>query len=164
MVYVARGTPPPDCASLMERVPAAAPGSGTFDAARLIRDHGMLEGELDAVALPRVADQLMEGGAPVAWRISGSTDAVGRPALTIELEGELPLECQRCLGVYRWPLRHTTQVLVARDDAEMARLDNDSELEVVLATGPLDPAELVEEELVLAIPFAPLHPQCPTHA
>jgi len=164
LVYVARGTPPPDCASLMERVPAAAPGSGTFDAARLIRDHGMLEGELDAVALPRVADQLMEGGAPVAWRISGSTDAVGRPALTIELEGELPLECQRCLGVYRWPLRHTTQVLVARDDAEMARLDNDSELEVVLATGPLDPAELVEEELVLAIPFAPLHPQCPTHA
>ena len=148
----------------MERVPAAAPGSGTFDAARLIRDHGMLEGELDAVALPRVADQLMEGGAPVAWRISGSTDAVGRPALTIELEGELPLECQRCLGVYRWPLRQTTQVLVARDDAEMARLDNDSELEVVLATGPLDPAELVEDELVLAIPFSPLHPQCPTHA
>jgi len=148
----------------MERVPAAAPGSGTFDAARLIRDHGMLEGELDAVALPRVADQLMEGGAPVAWRISGSTDAVGRPALTIELEGELPLECQRCLGVYRWPLRHTTQVLVARDDAEMARLDNDSELEVVLATGPLDPAELVEDELVLAIHFSPLHPQCATHA
>ena len=148
----------------MERVPAAAPGSGTFDAARLIRDHGMLEGELDAVALPRMADQLMEGAAPVAWRISGSTDAVGRPALSIALDGELPLECQRCLGVYRWPLHQTTQVLVARDDAEMAQLDNDSDLEVVLATGPLDPAELVEDELVLAIPFAPLHPQCPTHA
>jgi uncharacterized protein len=148
----------------MERVPVAAPGSGKFDAARLIRDRGMLEGELDAVVLPRVADQLMEGPAPVAWRIRGASDAVGRPALNIELEGELPLECQRCLGVYRWPLRQTTQVLVARDDAEMARLDNDSELEVVLATGPLDPAELVEDELVLAIPFAPLHPQCPTHA
>ena len=148
----------------MERVPAAAPGSGKFDAARLIRDRGTLEGELDAVALPRMADQLMEGAAPVAWRISGSTDAVGRPALSIALDGELPLECQRCLSVYRWPLHQTTQVLVARDDAEMAQLDNDSDLEVVLATGPLDPAELVEDELVLAIPFAPLHPQCPTHA
>ena len=53
---------------------------------------------------------------------------------------------------------------MARDEAEMAQLDSDSELEVVLATGPLDPAELVEDELVLAIPFAPRHPQCPTHA
>ena len=55
-------------------------------------------------------------------------------------------------------------MFVAHDDDEMAQLDSDSELEVVLATGPLDPAELVEDELVLAIPFAPLHPQCPTHA
>jgi DUF177 domain-containing protein len=148
----------------MERVPAAAPGSGKFDAARLIRDHGTLEGQLDARALPRVADQLMDGDAPIDWRITGISDGVGRPALAIDLEGELPLECQRCLGVYRWPLRQRTEVLVAHDDAEMARLDNDSELEVVLATGPLDPAELVEDELVLAIPFAPLHPQCPTHA
>ena len=40
----------------------------------------------------------------------------------------------------------------------MAALDNDSELEVVLAAAPLDPAELVEDELVLAMPFAPRHP------
>jgi DUF177 domain-containing protein len=148
----------------MERAPAAAPGSGKFDAARLIRDHGTLEGRLDAVALPRVADLLMEGDAPVSWRITGTSDAVGRPALAIELDGELPLECQRCLGVYPWTIRQRTEILVAHDDAEMAQLDNDSELEVVLATGPLDPAELVEDELVLAIPFAPRHPQCPTPA
>ena len=146
----------------MERAPAAAPGSGKFDAARLVREHGSLAGRLDAAVLPRVADLLMDGDAPIDWRISGSSDAVGRPALAIDLEGELPLECQRCLGVYRWPLRQRTQVLVARDDAEMAQLDNDSELEVVLATGPLDPAELVEDEVVLAIPFAPRHPECPT--
>jgi uncharacterized protein len=148
----------------MERAPAAAPGSGKFDAARLIRDRGTLEGRLDAVVLPRVADLMVDGDAPVEWSITGTTDDLGRPALEIGLDGELPLECQRCLGVYRWPLHQTTQVLVAHDDAEMARLDNDSELEVVLATGPLDPAELVEDELVLAIPFAPRHPQCPTQA
>ena len=148
----------------MERAPAAAPGSGKFDAARLIRDHGTLEGHLDAGALPRVADLLMDGEAPIDWRITGTSDAVGRPALAIDLAGELPLECQRCLGVYRWPLSQRTEVLVARDDTEMARLDNDSELEVVLATGPLEPIELVEDELVLAIPFAPRHPECPPQA
>jgi uncharacterized protein len=55
-----------------------------------------------------------------------------------------------------------TELLLAHDEAEMARLDNDSELEVVLAQGPLDPLTLVEDELVLATPFAPRHAQCPT--
>jgi len=32
---------------------------------------------------------------------------------------------------------------------------------VVLAQGPLDPAALVEDELVLATPFAPRHTECP---
>jgi uncharacterized metal-binding protein YceD (DUF177 family) len=49
-----------------------------------------------------------------------------------------------------------------RPIAELARLDGDSELEVVLAQEPLDPMALVEDELVLATPFAPRHTECPT--
>ena len=137
---------------------AASPGSGKFDAFRLSRERGVVEGELDAVALPRVADRLVEGEAPVRWRIAGTTDPLGRPALAMEIEGVLPLECQRCLGVYHWPVAQRTELLLAHSDAEMARLDNDSELEVVLANAPLDPVELVEDELVLTTPFAPRHP------
>jgi uncharacterized protein len=142
----------------MQRRSAAAPGSGKFDAVRLVGERGVLEGALDAAALPRVADRLVEDGAPVRWRIEGSTDDVGRPALALSLSGELPLECQRCLGVYRWPVDQRTQVLLARSDAEVAALDSDSDLEVVLAAAPLDPLELVEDELVLVMPFAPRHP------
>jgi uncharacterized protein len=142
----------------MQRRSSDAPGSGKFDAFRLAAERGVIEGTLDAVALPRVAERLVEERAPVRWRIEGSTDALGRPALALALEGELPLECQRCLGAYRWPVAQQTQVLLARSEAELAALDNDSELEVVLAAAPLDPAELVEDELVLAMPFAPRHP------
>jgi uncharacterized protein len=137
---------------------AGSPGSGKFDAFRLSRERGVVEGEVDAVALPRVADRLVEGAAPVRWRIAGTTDALGRPALAVELEGVLPLECQRCLGVYQWPVAQRTELLLAHSDAEMAALDNATELEVVLARGPLDPVALVEDELVLATPFAPRHP------
>ncbi len=146
----------------MKRDPILSPGTGTFDAARLLADRGVLAGRLDARALPRVADLLAgERGAPVEWRIGSTVESGGRPALSIEVDALLPLECQRCLGEYRWPLHHRSVVLVAFGDAQMAQLDHDSELEVVLATGPLDPVELVEDELVLAIPFAPRHPQCP---
>ena len=138
------------------------PGTGKFDAFRLSRDRGVLQGDVDAVLLPRLADQLVENTAPVAWRIEGASDALGRPALVVEVVGLLPLECQRCLGVVAWPVKQRTELLLAYDEAEMARLDNDSELEVVLASDPLDPLLLVEDELVLATPFAPRHPACPT--
>jgi len=142
----------------MQRESAAAPGSGKFDAFRLVRERAAIEGTLDAAVLPRLADQLVDDGAPLRWRIEGTTDAMGRPALAIDLAGELPLECQRCLGVFRWAVAQRTAVLLAGSEAEVAALDNGSELEVVLAVAPLDPIELVEDELVLALPFAPRHP------
>jgi len=146
----------------MPRVPDVSAGSGRFDAFRLARERGSLSGELDAATLPRVADRLVEHAAPVQWRIDGSADTLGRPALTVEVDAVLPLECQRCLEVVHWPVSQHTELLLAHDEAEMARLDNDSELEVVLAQGPLDPVALVEDELVLATPFAPRHAECPT--
>ena len=91
-------------------------------------------------------------------RPSGTSDASGRPALRIALQGSVTLECQRCLGDFAWPIDLVTDVLLALDDAELATLDADSSLEVVLAQGPLDPLTLVEDELVLALPYAPRHP------
>jgi uncharacterized protein len=102
---------------------------------------------------------LGEGPAQIAWRIEGSTDAVGRPALTIEIKGAVPLTCQRCLGEFEYPVDQRTSVLLARDERELAALDGDSDAEVVLAGTPVEPLALVEDELVLALPFAPRHPE-----
>jgi uncharacterized protein len=142
----------------MQRDSMVMPGTGRFDAFRLVHEHRSLEGSLDAAALPRIADRLVDQPAPIRWRICGGADAAGRPALDLDVEGELPLMCQRCLGVYRWRVDQHNEVLLGRSPDEVARLDNDSELEVVLASGPVDPVELVEDELVLAVPFAPRHP------
>ena len=130
-----------------------------FDAFRLASGRGAVEGKLDARDLPRVADLLAEdaGPATVAWRIVGGAAADGHAALTVALEGVLPLTCQRCLGPLAWPVAQRTELLLARDDAEMARLDADSESEVIVAAGPLDPAVLVEDELLLTVPYVPRH-------
>jgi uncharacterized protein len=131
--------------------------AGRFDAFRFARDRESLGGTVDVASLPRLDDVLIEGPALVAWRIVGTADAMGRPALAIELDGEVPLECQRCLNAVAWPVHHRTEVVLARDEAELARLDADSDSEVLLAATPLDPATLVEDELVLALPYAPRH-------
>jgi uncharacterized protein len=131
---------------------------GRLDAFRLARERGVVAGSVDPHRLPRVSDVLAAGPARVEWRIEGTADAAGRPALGIEVNGAVALTCQRCLGEFEWPVDERSEVLLAHDEREAAELDANSSAEVVLADGPVDPLALVEDELVLALPFAPRHP------
>lgn len=133
---------------------------GTFDAYRLARERGVLEGTLDAMASDRLADRVADVDdmpGEIAWRISGIANSLGRPALAIELDGQVPLECQRCLEPFIFPIAQRTVTVLARDEAEADALDADSDEEVLVADHPLAAAELVEDELLLTLPFAPMH-------
>lgn len=128
-----------------------------FDAFKLAARGGELAGTIDPSALPRLDDRVAETGGSVAWRIRGGDDGQGRPALTVTVEGEVPMTCQRCLRTMRQLVAQRTTLLIARDEAEMVRLDETSESEVVLASAPLEALDLVEDELLLSLPFAPRH-------
>ena len=128
-----------------------------FDAFRLARERGLLEGELDAATLSRVAERLTSRPAMVHWRIRGTADAMGRPALSVEVDGEVPLQCQRCLEQVRVPIGQQTEVVLAHSEGELARLDEEIASEVLLAVAPVDPLVLVEDELVLSLPYVARH-------
>ena len=147
-------------------MPRSTKSAGRFDGLGVAARRAELSGQVDAAALARVADLLSaEGGdSRIDWRITGSADAGGRPALEVSLRGAVPLTCQRCLRPFRWPVEQTTLLLLARDERELARLDGeDHEHEVILAAKPLDAVELVEDELLLTLPFVPRCPEsgCP---
>lgn len=128
-----------------------------FDAFRLAASRGVFSGRVDPSALPRLDDRVAGPGGYVDWTIHGCTDADGRPAISVALDGEVPLTCQRCLGTVNERVEQSTLLLLARDEADLVRLDEASGREVVLAGEPLDPAALVEDELLLTLPFAPRH-------
>lgn len=142
-------------------------GSGPdsrFDAFKLAARAASISGIVDARRLPNVSDSLAPGDdpVPIAWTIEGRTSAEGRPAISIDIEGEIPLECQRCLGRMDWPVSQGTEVLLAHDERELERIDAEAEDEVILADQPLAAETLVEDELVLTLPFAPRHEgECP---
>src|SRR5450432_3320163 len=129
-----------------------------FDALKLSASGESLAGAADAKDLPRIADRLAEDGGParIDWRLVGGTDGQRRPVLTLTLAGSVPLVCQRCLQPFAATVDQSTELLLARSEAELARLDLD-EVEVVLATERLDPLTLVEDELLLSLPFSPRH-------
>ena len=128
-----------------------------FDAFKLARLQGELHGCVEPGSLERLEDRVGDGEGRVDWTIRGGADAQGRPAITVSLDGKVPLECQRCLGLLEQPVHQSTTLLLARDDGDLLKLDQASEHEVVVASGPLDPVALVEDELLLTLPFAPRH-------
>lgn len=129
------------------------------DPLRMFERGEVLTGVVDARTLEVASESFAEGDAPVdvAWRIAGVRGDDGRPALTLALQGSLPFTCQRCLEEFSWPLQQETRVLLARDDAELATLDETTDDEVILASTPVGAYTLVEDELVLSMPFAPVH-------
>jgi uncharacterized protein len=138
------------------------PHDRRFDAFKLAASHGELKGSIEPDTLERLEDRLADptadaGGGRIDWSIRGDADEQGRPAITVSIEGTVPLECQRCLGLLEQPVQQSTMLLLARNEADLLHLDEASEHEVVLADGPLDPVALVEDELLLTLPFAPRH-------
>ena len=133
------------------------PRPATFDAYRLARERGVLEGTLDVAASERLADRVAPGAASVAWRIEGTTDEAGRPALGISISGNVPLECQRCLATFALPIAQRTVTVLAKSESDADVLDADSGDEVLVADHPLDSAALIEDELLLTLPYAPMH-------
>jgi len=131
-----------------------------FDAFELAETGGIITGRLDPATLSRLADRLATGdggpGQHIDWRIEGGCDPLGRPSLTLTLDGAVSMLCQRCLSAFAVPVAQETMLLLARNESDLARLD-DGEPEVVLAEVPVDPLVLVEDELLLTLPFSPRH-------
>ena len=137
---------------------AGASREERFDAFDLAAHRGRLEGEIDLMRRPRLADRLAPAtlATPIAWNIAGGHDAMGRPTLSVAIEGRVPVVCQRCLQSFDFPVAQRTELLLAREEAELEALDA-GESEVVLAAAPLDALTLVEDEILLSLPFAPSH-------
>ena len=123
------------------------------------------EGKLPLAGFPRLRDQLVSDTGDVTYALRGVRDARGRPSLHLSVRGTLQLRCQRCLG----PLVHeveTEQVLVlagSQDeiDAEPAGVEDPDR---VVAGKEMSVRDLVEDELILALPYAARHEECePQH-
>ena len=97
---------------------AGSSKAGTFDAYRLARERGVLTGSLDVEMSERLEDRIAPGPGTVAWRIEGAADELGRPAIAIDIEGAVPVTCQRCLSDFALPVEHRTVAVLARSEKE----------------------------------------------
>lgn len=106
---------------------------------------------------PRAAESVVDPSAEIAYRVEGGADDSGRPRLLFALTGDVSVVCQRCLQPMQLALSGNTSVLLAANQRELEAWDSAvEEAEVVLADQPLDFNELLEDEFLLSLPFAPM--------
>lgn len=78
--------------------------------------------------------------------------------LSLNVEAALPLVCQRTLETFRLPLSIKQRLGLIRHESEEAGLPPDVEPLLVPEHGQLRLLDLVEDELILAVPVVPLGP------
>lgn len=136
-----------------------------IDPLRFARAGETLSGVMSASDLARLADRLAGPMPDVRYSVSGQADASHRPSLRVRVEAEVPLACQRCLEPYAFALRADVTLLLARDEAELARWEELDPLCDGVVAGPhMDIQALVEDEILLGLPLAPRHAEgecCP---
>ena len=110
---------------------------------------------------PRLRDVLASDAGQVAYEISGLRDERGRPSLRLKVKGTLMLRCQRCLEAMAFDVDTDETLVLAATLAEIHAEPADSHApDRVVAGREMAVRELIEDELILAVPYAPRHEDC----
>ena len=120
---------------------------------------------LPLAGFPRLRDVLVSDVGEVMYALQGVRDGRGRPSLHLRVDGTISLRCQRCLGALTHEVQAEQLLVLASSqeeiDAEPATVDQPDR---VVAGKEMLVRDLVEDELILALPYAPRHEDCePRH-
>jgi uncharacterized protein len=119
------------------------------------------EGTLPLSSFPRLQDVLASDAGDVRYGVHGVRDERGRPSLELRVRATLQLRCQRCLAPLAYEVAERALLVLAgsQEEIDAEPLDVDSPDRVVAAK-EMDVRALVEDELILALPYAPRHEVC----
>ncbi|HEX3845106.1 MAG TPA: YceD family protein [Steroidobacteraceae bacterium] len=133
------------------------PWSQPLDADRLARGEAAIDFDVPLAELPRLKSRIPGVGGSVQGCARFGRQSRFAVAELL-LAGTATLQCQRCMQAMELSVDSTTHVALILTEADAA--DVPEGLEPVLARdGRISVGELVEEELLLALPIVPLHEQ-----
>jgi DUF177 domain-containing protein len=130
---------------------------GVIDGLQFARGAQAVRGVLGTEHLPRLVE-LQGATEGLAFGLRGGMRDDGKPCLWISVSGELRLVCQRCLGQLIFPLSIDVELVLTDDPREIEEAED--EVDRVLASRAMNVAQLVEDEVLLALPMVPRHDRC----
>ena len=141
-----------------------------LDVGAFAAEGGELEGRWPLAGFGRLCEAAAAESPPTAadevvWQARGERVALrgGQHETWLHLgaQTEIALQCQRCLAPVEAVLAIERKFLFVQGEDAAAQIDADRDDDVLAMTRALDLRELVEDELLLALPLVPLHEACP---
>jgi uncharacterized protein len=123
-----------------------------------------IRGTISNSQLSRAKDLLANGAGSLDWRLIGDVGADKKPRLHFSLTGDVFVPCQRCLEPMQLALNIESEFILVTDESDIPSEDDDvDEHDYLVADAELDVMQLLEDEVLLAIPYAPKHDEkdCP---
>jgi len=100
--------------------------------------------------------------ATIAFNLSGSQGNNGLAILTLSLQASLICLCQRCLNAMplRLDMSYDYQLSdIAAEELLSTELDEPDDVDLQPISPHMDVVALIEDELIMAMPIAPVHEQ-----
>jgi uncharacterized protein len=129
-----------------------------LDAWRMVNSGRVFEGRLPLAAMPRLAEALVDAEGVCEYRVEFGRDEFNVAYVSIQADTALPLSCQRTLERFEQPVRIDQRMGLIRDERDEPSLPPGYEPVLLPDDGRLSPVELIEDELILAIPVVPVKP------
>jgi uncharacterized protein len=137
------------------------PHQPVIDALEFAAAGGSLQGACRVGVFERLRSTLASLDESIEYAVQGARDERGRPALRVVLGGKVRLVCQRCLGAMELPVAVDTLLVLAASQREIdAEPLEPHAHDRLLARKDLRVLELLEDEMILALPDAPRHERC----
>lgn len=123
----------------------------------MVQARRSFQGSLPLASMPRLRGSLAATDGAVDFDLEFDKDDLGVAHLRVRADAWLPLTCQRTLEVFRLPVHVDARLGLIAQEADEAALPGGYE-PLLTADGTVSLADVVEDELILALPAVPVKP------
>jgi uncharacterized protein len=139
------------------RAPMSPSLPDRVEIARQVQARRIYEGELPLASMHRLCGSLAAKDGVARYNVEFGKDGFGISFMALRVEAELPLTCQRTLDVFRYPVSIDQRLGVIALESDESGLPEGYE-PLLAPEGELSIADVIEDELILALPVVPLKP------
>lgn len=141
------------------------------DLMRLAGDGAAIRGSVGINSFKRLLadlppqNQTQDDSGVVCYEVSGSTQTGRRGRVALKVQTVLQLICQRCMHSMPFVVDELAEFELFASERELQSAQSDDDVdplapEPMLVSEPIDLDELIEDQLILAVPYVPKHEHC----
>lgn len=129
-----------------------------LDVWRMVANQRRFEGSLPLAQMSRLAGVLADAEGDCRYVIDFYRDPLKLDIMHIQLQAVFHLICQRTLERFAFPIVIDQRLVLVHDEAQEASLPEGMEAVLIEGHDEVLSAQLIEDELLLAVPLVPVNP------